>query len=322
MVEQPQFMIESDLTRGLYSEAGKVSQSTEPILIIGETGTGKEVLARHIHNRSTRSSGPFIPLNCAAMPETLVESELFGYRKGAFTDAKSDKSGVIEMANGGTLFLDEIAELPGPAQAKFLRVLETGEFMPLGTVQFRRSDFRLVCATNKNLQKDRRDFRDDLFYRVSTFTLFLPPLRDRKDEIPLFVNSFLNRNGREAASISTQAMELLLCYTWPGNIRELRNVMHHALALAENEIRPEHLPKWLLDFCPRRDVMESDDVGAKIACFERCLMQSYLDRGASVGELSKVIGVPQSTVYRKLKKGGVLTPKKAKSALKARPEKS
>lgn len=308
------FIISSAQTRQLFVEASKVSQSAEPILIIGETGAGKEVLARYIHAESKRANGPFIPLNCAAMPETLVESELFGYRKGAFTDARMDKSGVIELANGGTLFLDEVAELPGASQAKLLRVLETGEFMPLGSVQFRRSDFRLVCATNKNLQKERQAFRDDLFYRISTFTLFLIPLRERREEIPLFVESFLSRNGRPGVTISPQALELLLCYTWPGNIRELRNVIHHALALAEDEIRPEHLPQWLLDFCPRRDVMESDDVQAKLECFERCMMKSYLDKGMSVQELSKVIGVPQSTVYRKLKKGGVASPRKGKAS--------
>lgn len=305
-------IVASDVTRGLYVEAARVSQSDESVLIIGETGTGKEILARYVHSQSPRASGPFIALNCAAMPETLVESELFGYRKGAFTDAKTDKSGVVELASTGSLFLDEIAELPGSAQAKFLRVLETGEFMPLGSVQFRRSNFRLICATNRNLQKNRETFRDDLFYRVSTFTLFLPALRDRRDEIPLFVKSFLERNGRPGATMSSQAMELLLCYAWPGNIRELRNVVHHALALADREIRPEHLPKWLLDICPRRDVMDSDNVRDKVACFERCLMQAYLDRGMSVQELAKIIGTPQSTVYRRLKRGGIATPKKAK----------
>jgi two-component system, NtrC family, response regulator AtoC len=212
-----------------------------PILILGESGTGKEVLARFIHAFSPWRSGPFVKVNCPAIPGTLLESELFGFQKGAFTGAQSDKPGRIELAQDGTLFLDEIAELDGSLQAKLLHVLQDGSFTRIGDHEERRMDARILCATNRPLQQEIEagSFRSDLFYRINVITVSLPPLRDRRDDIPVLINylreEFNRRFKRDAAPLSRETLHVLQHREWPGNIRELENCVARYVILGSEE---------------------------------------------------------------------------------------
>jgi len=233
----------------IFESIKKISGTDISVLISGASGTGKELIARSIHANSKRATKPFVPINCGALPENLVESEIFGYERGAFTGAAKPKPGLLEEAHGGTFFLDEIGELPLALQVKFLRVLEDGRFRRLGSNQEREVDVRLVCATNRNLEQvvEEGDFREDLFYRINTFPIHLPPLRERRDDIALLADHYLqvyaDKNGMEAATISPEAMDLLIGYEWRGNVRELQNVIERALVLASNNIvMPEDLP--------------------------------------------------------------------------------
>ena len=222
----------------------RVAPTDTTVLLLGETGTGKEVMARTIHERSQRESGPFVPVECTGLPETLFESELFGYVKGAFTGANADKPGLVEAAAGGTLFLDEVGDIPLSDQVKLLRLLVTRCFRRVGSTEPRTADFRLVCATNKDLAAMVRDgeFREDLYYRLSVFEITLPPLRDRHGDIGLLVASMLKRlNSR--LSFSDAALARLESYPFPGNIRELRNVVERAALMCDGDsILPSHLP--------------------------------------------------------------------------------
>ncbi|MBI2503144.1 MAG: sigma-54-dependent Fis family transcriptional regulator [Candidatus Latescibacteria bacterium] len=227
----------------------KISDTNVNVLVCGASGTGKELIARSIHANSSRSSRAFVPINCGALPEHLVESEIFGYERGAFTGAAHAKPGLLETADGGTFFLDEISELPMPLQVKFLRVLQDGKFRRLGSNQEREVDLRLICATNQPLEEkvEANQFREDLYYRINTFTIQIPPLRDRRDDIPLLANHFLQHYARQhqkpVNAISPQAMELLLKGEWKGNIRELEHVLERAVILASGEtVQPEDLP--------------------------------------------------------------------------------
>src|SRR5687767_12119847 len=218
--------------------AAKVAKHPSPVLITGESGTGKELVARLIHDESERSRGPFVPVNCGAIPENLLESELFGYTKGAFTGADRDKPGLFEAASGGTLLLDEIGDMPVTLQVKLLRVLQESEIRRLGDTRARSVDVRLVAATNKDLDEEVRlgDFRRDLFYRIAVVPIHLPPLRQRRDEVPLLANYFLEQYNKKLKlkieGIEPDAMRHLLEYTWPGNVRELENTIERAIVLA------------------------------------------------------------------------------------------
>jgi transcriptional regulator with GAF, ATPase, and Fis domain len=230
------------------TQATQVAATDTTVLLQGESGTGKEVVARYIHRASPRHDGPFIALNCAALPEQLLESELFGYERGAFTGATQPKPGQIELAAGGTLFLDEVAEMSPSAQAKFLRVLQEREFQRLGSTRVRRADVRVIAATNQDLRHamERGTFREDLFYRLHVFGIALPPLRDRTDDILPLSEAFLQdlgrAFGRPPAGISREARDVLLTYAWPGNVRELRNMLERAAILCEGGlILAEHL---------------------------------------------------------------------------------
>jgi transcriptional regulator with GAF, ATPase, and Fis domain len=222
------------------------------VLIQGESGTGKELIANGIHHGSPRRSRPFIKVNCAALPETLLESELFGYERGAFTGAVARKEGRFELADGGTLFLDEIGDLSPATQAKLLRVLQEGEFERLGGTRTLRVDVRLVAATHTDLAalvQDRR-FREDLFYRLNVITIRIPPLRDRREDIPLLAQHFLRRfaakNAKGIAGFTDEALDLLETYAWPGNVRELENVIERAVVLTRSSmISPADLPETL-----------------------------------------------------------------------------
>lgn len=215
----------------------QVAQSDISVLIYGESGVGKEVFARAVHQSSKRANKKLVSVNCGAIPEGILESELFGHKKGSFTGAIDDRRGYFEMADKGTLFLDEIAEMPLTTQVKLLRVLETGELLPLGSETSKTVDVRIIAATNKDLQTevDAKKFRKDLYFRLKAVTLFIPPLRERKEDISLLVNHFLNsysnQNRVEVPKINNEALNLLNEYDWPGNIRELKNVLETAIAL-------------------------------------------------------------------------------------------
>lgn len=233
----------------LYELLRRLARSALPVLITGETGTGKENAASAVHHFSARSSGPLVSINCAAIPENLFESELFGHTRGAFSGATSDKQGRLESASGGTVFLDEVGELPLPAQAKLLRVLETGMVTPVGSVRERKLDCRLVAATNRDLEAEARlgRFREDLFFRLAAATVTLPPLRDRPAEILLLAQRFLDdacrKLGRSPLGIANSTRALLLGHPFPGNVRELRNLMDYCAAtVTDEQIAPWHLP--------------------------------------------------------------------------------
>jgi len=232
----------SRAVREIYKTIGKVSPSDVSILITGESGTGKELIAKAIHQNSQRSAGPFVAVNCAAIPKDLLESELFGYRKGAFTGAEENRPGYFEMANRGTLFLDEIGDLPASLQGKLLRVLQEREVQRLGSSEAKSVDIRILAATNQNLERmvQEKKFREDLFFRLNVIPIHLPPLRERKEDIPILSEYFLGKLGVElgaqAKNLAPEAMQLLLQNNWPGNIRELENVLKRAAILSAHDI--------------------------------------------------------------------------------------
>ncbi len=269
--------------------ATKVAKHPSPVLISGASGTGKELVARLVHSQSDRASSSFVPINCGAIPDTLLESEFFGYVKGAFTGADRDKEGLFEAAHRGTLFLDEVGELPPLLQVKLLRALQEGEIRRLGSRDIRRVDVRVVAATNRDLREAIREgeFREDLFYRLSVVPIHLPLLRHRTEEIPLLTHHFLERHGKhlglKVEGVEPEAMEALLAYPWPGNIRELENVLERAVVLAEgSRIRPDDLPEHVRHPGPHDagEGLSGDDLSVKrhTAELERHLIQKALGR--------------------------------------------
>ncbi|MCB0333545.1 MAG: sigma 54-interacting transcriptional regulator, partial [Bdellovibrionales bacterium] len=241
------FVGESPVMKKLFQLIARVAPSDATVLITGESGTGKELVAKAIHSSGHRSGRPFIPVNCGAIPETLIESELFGHRKGSFTGAIADHVGLFRQAHGGTIFLDEIGELPLQTQAKLLRAIQEKCVRPVGGETTIPVDVRIIAATNKNLKEHAQNgtFREDLFYRLNVITLSLPPLRDRKDDIPLLINSILDRltSTETLPMVTPQAMHLLTTYSYPGNVRELENILERAVVLGGEAILPEHLPE-------------------------------------------------------------------------------
>jgi two-component system response regulator AtoC len=269
--------------------AQKVAGHPSPVLISGASGTGKELVARLIHRESDRSNGPFVPVNCGAIPETLLESEFFGYVKGAFTGADRDRSGLFEAASGGTLFLDEVGELPASLQVKLLRALQDGEIRRLGGNDSLEVDVRVIAATNRDLEGmvQQGDFREDLYYRLAVVPIHLPALCRRREEIPDLVHHFLTRHrerlGVKVTSISPEAMEGLLSYRWPGNIRELENLLERVVVLADgSEIQSADLPEDILHPSPDRAPIDlsDDDLSVKrhSAELERVLIRRALER--------------------------------------------
>jgi transcriptional regulator with GAF, ATPase, and Fis domain len=238
----------SRVLRHLLSLVAIVAAADSTVLVEGETGTGKELIARAIHNLSPRRGRPFIKLNCAALPLDLLESELFGHEKGAFTGAVTERIGRFEMADTGTLFLDEVGDIPPPVQPKLLRVLQEGQFERLGSSRTRQADVRLVAATNRGLagMVARNEFRSDLYYRLNVFPIFVPPLRERQEDIAAlvthFVDFFSSRMGKQIVSIPEETMEAFKSYSWPGNIRELQNMLERAVILADDGVLPNPLP--------------------------------------------------------------------------------
>ncbi len=286
-----------------------VASADIPVLVTGESGTGKELVANAIHYTSTRKGGPYIKLNCASLPDGLIESELFGHEKGAFTTAVAQKKGRFELANGGTLFLDEIGEMPFQMQAKLLRVLDDGNFERVGGTKTLHSDVRIICATNKDIYqvvKERR-IREDLFYRINAASIHLPPLRERGDDILLLTNYFVyvyaQKNNKNIKGLSKESYEIFMSYSWPGNVRELSNVVEQAVVFSKgSEITPDRLPEYMKkDFQPKKFVLHLYSRSLPLA--ESTLIRKVLDEtNWNLKQAAKELEIARGTLYSKIKK--------------------
>ncbi len=301
--------------RKIFDLVPQIADSDSTVLIQGETGTGKELLARAIHNSGPRKDKPFIAINCGALPDTLLESELFGYKAGAFTNAVKDKPGHFAVAEGGTILLDEIGDTSAAFQVRLLRVLEEHEFQPLGAVATVKSNVRVIAATNKNIFNlvEKDEFRQDLYYRINVVRLKLPPLRDRKEDIPLLIERFISRmnivRGRAITGIDQEALGHLMAHNYPGNIRELENIIEHAFILcSDGTIQSKHLPGSLVPrHFPSTDSNTPGDAlkSAESRAIMDVLQRNNYNRQAAAREL----GMHSSTFFRKIKKLGISLPK-------------
>jgi two-component system response regulator HydG len=288
--------------------AEQVAPTESTVLIQGESGTGKEVIARYIHDLSSRSEGPFLSLNCGALPESLLESELFGHVKGSFTGAVRDKQGLFAAARGGTFFLDEIGEMSPATQVKLLRVLQERELIPVGGTEAIPVDVRVVAATNRDLEDEIRQgrFRTDLYYRLNVIAIHLPPLRDRRDDIEIFVTAFLERIAKEKGApmkhLAPEAAEAVLSYDWPGNVRELENALERAVVLTKGEAIPlSAMPAKVTE--RRVEPLVADRVHANptLDTIERAYISWVLQaEGGNKSRAAEVLGIDPSTLYRKL----------------------
>ncbi len=307
------FIGNSKPMREVYELIASISTSDASVIITGESGTGKELVAHHIHNLSARSGGPFVAINAAAIPENLMESEIFGHEKGAFTGAVGARSGCFEMSNRGTLFLDEIAEMPLSLQPKLLRVLEDQRVRRLGGSQEFLVDVRVLAATNREPREavENGSLREDLFYRLNVFTVAMPPLRERKADIPLLAHSFIRefnkKHNAHVGSLRTEALELLKLYSWPGNVRELRNIMERAVILAKGEwIEPSHLPAYLATTRTEASTKIVLPPGVTAADAEKELILRTLRRtGNNKAEAARQLGLDVKTIRNKLKSYGL-----------------
>ena len=278
----PNIVGTSSEMKDVYEQVNRVARTNTTALIRGESGTGKELVAHAIHYHSLRAKKPFVKVNCAALPETLVESELFGYEKGAFTGAQSRKQGRFELADGGTLFLDEIGELDPGTQVKLLRVLQQQEFERLGGLETIKVNVRLIVATNKDLEQAMRDgtFREDLYYRLNVFAIFMPPLRERTPDIPLLADHFLEKYSSQQAHsikrISTPTIDMLMSYHWPGNVRELENAIERAVLICDSHvIHGHHLPPTL-QTAEASDTVSNMSLKKSVEAYEKDLIQDAL----------------------------------------------
>jgi DNA-binding NtrC family response regulator len=307
-----QMVGESEPMQRVYNLVEMVAGSDVTVLLTGASGTGKELVARAIHHKSTRTNGPFVTLNCGALPENLFESELFGYEKGAYTGAMTTKAGRFELAHGGTLLLDEVGELSLKSQVDFLRVLETKEFRRLGGTKLLRVDTRIIAATNRNLEEAVKegDFREDLYYRLNVVPIRLPVLRERAEDIPLLVETFLNefaaRHHRDQQSVSREAMQLLRLYAWPGNIRQLRNLMERlVVTVKEGVIQPDHLPEEIRTSKQDQRTMVIT-LGRSLEDIEREVIRRTLTEVTNHREkAAKVLGISLRTLQYKIKEYGI-----------------
>jgi PAS domain S-box-containing protein len=305
--------------RQLFKILPAIAESESTVLIEGQSGTGKELFARAVHDLSPRQSGPYIVVNCGALPETLLESELFGYKKGAFTDAKKDKPGKFQLAQRGSIFLDEVESVTRPVQVKLLRVIQEREFEPLGGTRPVKADVRIIAASNQSLRDlvAQGRFRDDLFYRLNVVTLELPPLRERRDDIPLlaerFVSQFNAARGKEIAGVSPATLRVLTEYDFPGNVRELQNIIEQAFVLCEDGlIDLQHLSRSVLGDSPgmnidHTEIGQGDKDGPKLlALAEADVIRAALahnngHRARTAAEL----GISSTTLWRKMKRYGI-----------------
>ncbi len=288
--------------------AEHVAPTESTVLIQGESGTGKEVVARYIHNLSTRTDGPFLSINCGALPENLLESELFGHVKGSFTGAVRDKQGLFAAARGGSFFLDEVGEMPPSLQVKLLRVLQEREAIPVGATEAIPVDVRIIAATNRDLEEEirRGNFRSDLFYRLNVIALNLPPLRERRDDLLLLLEAFLQamaqEGGTEPKALSSDALDAVMVYEWPGNVRELENALEHAVVLSRgNLIEGAALPERITKRRKEPLVAERSYRNPTLEVIERAYIMWVLQaEGGNKTRAAEVLGIDPSTLYRKL----------------------
>ena len=306
----------SPLMQRLFEVLPVIAASPSTVLIQGETGTGKELVARTLHAMSPRKDGPFVAVNCGALPDTLLESELFGYKAGAFTDARKDKPGRFALAKGGTLFLDEIGETSPALQVRLLRVLQERVYEPLGATKPERADVRVIVATNRDLLARCREgaFREDLYYRINVVRVELPPLRRRAEDVPLLAEQFIARfnrlQGRRVSGLAPEALSLLMAYDWPGNVRELENAIERAFVLCPSgRIGVEHLPETITgartgspapEGAGLRDVRKAIDAQAIRAALER--------NGGSRVAAARELGIHKTTIFRKINALGLVFP--------------
>jgi len=304
----------------LFGILEQVSEGNTTILLVGESGTGKELFARAIHSLSSRKKGPMITINCGALPDTLLESEIFGYKSGAFTDAKKDKPGRLALAEEGTVFLDEIGDISPALQVRLLRVLQDRVYEPLGSTKSEKADVRIVAATNKDLEDLVKEgtFRQDLYYRINVVKLVLPPLRNRKEDIPLLTDHFVRKFGRligkEIQGISPEVMPLLMSHDFPGNIRELENIIEYATVVCKNSlIGIEHLPDYLQPPSGTMPVTADKKISERELSWKdmekrliyEALRKNHWNRRAAALEM----GMHPSTLWRKMKRLNIETPK-------------
>ncbi|MCG8686888.1 MAG: sigma 54-interacting transcriptional regulator [Desulfobacterales bacterium] len=299
----------SNAMKNIFNILPQISESDSSVLIEGETGTGKELMARAIHNASHRKNNPFIAINCGALPDTLLESELFGYKKGAFTHAVKDKPGQFALAEGGTVFLDEIGDTSPAFQVRLLRVLQEHEYTPLGGIEKEKSNVRIIAATNKNLTTmvENKDFRQDLYYRINVIRLSLPPLRQRMEDVPPLVDRFISKlnlsQNKLIEGIDPDVMATFMAHDFPGNIRELENIIEHAFVLCpDGVIHTSHLPSSMASISPTNAQANTDPVkAAQIKMITDALERNNDNRNAAARDL----GIHKSTLFRRIKKLGI-----------------
>jgi PAS domain S-box-containing protein len=309
--QQGDMVSRSSLMKKIFTVLPRIAESDSTVLIEGETGTGKEILAKALHNLSPRKDKPFVAINCGALPDTLLESELFGYKAGAFTNAVKDKPGYFAMADGGTVLLDELGETSPAFQVKLLRVIEEREFQPLGGVDKQRTDVRIIAATNRDLAEllEQGGFRQDLFYRINIVRLQLPPLRERKEDIPLLIERFIGRmnrlRGKAVTGIDDDAVGLLMRHDYPGNIRELENIIEHSFILcSEGKIGIQHLPVHLHAYSPPPTSLKAARDLSEEEAIREALRRNDYNRLAAAREL----GMHKSTLFRKIRKLNIPLP--------------
>jgi len=304
----PNVIGSSSAMRNIFKQITKVAPTDSTVLIYGESGTGKELIAKSIYEQSLRAGKPFIKINCVAIPEGLLESELFGHEKGSFTGALAQKKGKFELADGGTIFLDEIGDMPMVTQAKLLRVLQEKEFERVGGNVSIHVDVRFITATNKDLPKliKKGQFREDLYFRINVFSIALPPLRDRREDIPLLANYFLNMHGKSVI-LSPGALQMLIGYAWPGNIRELKNVIEQASVLAEKDIiEPDHLPDAITGQKPSIDIYSNGNdinLDEKLAIMEKEMIIHALKKSGGIQvKAAEILKINQRSLWHRIKK--------------------
>lgn len=313
--QQGDMVSRSRLMKKIFAVLPQIAESDSTVLIEGDTGTGKEIMAKALHDLSMRREKPFIAINCGALPDTLLESELFGYKAGAFTNATGDKPGYFAMADGGTILLDELGETSPAFQVKLLRVLEEHEFQPLGSVRKQRTNVRIIAATNRNLEAlvEQGGFRRDLFYRINIVRLLLPALRERKEDIPLLIERFIDKmnrlRGKAVTGIEPEALKQLMSHEYPGNIRELENIIEHAFILcSQGKIGIHHLPPYLTVTAAPAPAPSSTFQAicqtTEAEAIQEALQRNGYNRLATAREL----GMHKSTLFRKLKKLNLTLP--------------
>jgi two-component system, NtrC family, nitrogen regulation response regulator NtrX len=305
---------ESIPIKALRQQIGLMAPTTGRVLIYGESGTGKELVARAIHAQSDRNDAMFVEVNCAAIPEDLIESELFGHTKGAFAGASTEKEGKFQKADSGTLFLDEVGDMSLKTQSKVLRTLDEGRFTPVGREEPVTVDVRVIAATNKDLEEEisRGNFREDLFYRLNVVPFYVPPVRERKEDIPLlarhFLREFSSQYSRRTKEITDDAIDVLLRYSWPGNVRELRNVIERIVIMnpTVHKLDRKHLPPLLYREGSRRQMGEFSTLHQARAAYERDYILKKLDENhGNVSRTAEVLGLERSHMYRKMKALGI-----------------